>query len=648
MLLAFVLILLSISFFNSKFYYHKILRKPHPAELVEKESGQSDEAGEKRKGSDAVDEGSTWEKQRGKAGEEADSGGEHARGVVRAEEVGESKEVSAVAEEERSVERMSADEDTVGTVVDGGAVDTSDTMWIETEKLICGISEQGGRLVSVKTKEFRYREGERPEEEKGAGEGEYIELVPENGRGGLNLSVGGEDFDGLHFETVGSDEKRVLGEKDSLAVAFVCEGDGGLGVVKKVFEFAGDGYRVGMRVESPGLSGKAVMVGWKCGITGSEDEASGGRKMPQDQRKVHVYDGKDVRHVQRKKPGQEEMPSGLYKWMGVTSKYFLAALVHERVRDTEIEIEGFEAAAANEEKKKGSDINYGFVSTRFAEGNSERYWVYVGPGKLTELRQFDIKLEKVLFGGWRWFVRADIWFPALCELVLWLLVSLHGVVRDYGVVILLLTLLSKVVTFPLTQSSQKSMKRMGELKPKIDAIRQRYKSNPRKMQEETMALYRSEGINPLNPGCLPMVLQMPVFISLFVVLRKAIELRGAPTVLIPWVSDLSRPEALPVITPLFQGLLNSVGLEGGIPMYGNTVGLLPIVMAVLTYLQNKMTIKDPNQKAMIYFMPVFLLILFNSFPSGLVLYWTFSNALGILQQYLINRGTTAKSQQAAA
>jgi YidC/Oxa1 family membrane protein insertase len=168
------------------------------------------------------------------------------------------------------------------------------------------------------------------------------------------------------------------------------------------------------------------------------------------------------------------------------------------------------------------------------------------------------------------------------------------------------------------------MSRMKDLQPKINVLRQKYKSNSAKMNQEIMALYKKEGVNPLNPGCLPMLLQMPVFIALFVVLRKAIELRGASTILVPWIHDLSLPESL----ISFENILPS-----GIPLYGSSFALLPVIMAVLTYFQNKMTIKDPNQKMMIYFMPLFMLVLFNNFPSGLVLYWTSSNALGLVQQY---------------
>jgi len=121
---------------------------------------------------------------------------------------------------------------------------------------------------------------------------------------------------------------------------------------------------------------------------------------------------------------------------------------------------------------------------------------------------------------------------------------------------------------------------------------------------------------------------MPVFIALFVVLRKAIEMRGARTFIIPWIKDLSQPEVLISLESI---------LPNGLPMYGSNIALLPIIMALLTFFQQKMTIKDPNQKMMIYFMPIFMLVLFNSFPSGLVLYWTFSSAVQLVQQIIMER-----------
>jgi YidC/Oxa1 family membrane protein insertase len=413
-------------------------------------------------------------------------------------------------------------------------------------------------------------------------------------------------------------------------------------VVTKRYTFEENSYRIGIEVSSPSLDGKNISMGWHCGITESEylkgNSAQNSIAYVNEQRKVHVYGGKSIEHIQIKKPEDKIDPkTGFYKWCALTSKYFVVALVADTLRSADVTIEGYDSRLLDDvkaEAKKGRIVDYSVSMRRTAEGTKEAYWLYAGPGKLSLLQSYKIGLEKVLFGGWELFLRADIWFPYICEFLLWLLVYVNNLVHDYGFTIIILTLITRIITYPLSQSSMKSMNRMKLLQPKINHIRERYKSNPKKMNEEIMAMYREEGINPLNPGCLPMFLQMPILIALYVVLQKAIELRGAHTMMIPWVKDLSQPEMLVPIKniPVISGMF-----PNGIPMYGYGIALLPIAMALLTFVQNKMTIKDPNQKAMIYFMPIFMLVLFNNLPAGLVFYWTVSNALGILQQYILNK-----------
>jgi YidC/Oxa1 family membrane protein insertase len=326
---------------------------------------------------------------------------------------------------------------------------------------------------------------------------------------------------------------------------------------------------------------------------------------------------------------QKEEETGFYKWAAITSKYFMIALVANTTKNTDLLIESYDATKINDDGKKNSQsLNYEIQMRRSGDQNKESFWIYAGPSDFLIIKSYGEKFQKVLFSGWEWLLRSDIWFPIICEWTLWLLIAINKIVKDYGITIIILTILVRIITFPLTQSSMRSMSKMKVIQPKINHLRERYKTNPRKMNEEMMALYKKEGVNPFNPGCLPMFLQMPILFALFVVLKKAIELRGVGTLLIPWVHDLSQPESLISLSGIFPN---------GIPMYGSSIALLPIIMAVLTYFQNKMTIKDPNQKMMIYLMPPFMLVIFNNFPSGLVLYWTFSNALGIVQQYLLEK-----------
>jgi len=510
-----------------------------------------------------------------------------------------------------------------------------DTIWIENEKILCGISEIGARIISLKMKEYGYdRIKPNLTDPK-----EQVDLIGCSAVGGGNLTIDGDNFDNKPFKLKGNSGKKInISNSEEISISFESNAAGG-SVIEKRYTFKGNSYKIGLNIISGSLDGKNITVGWKCGITESEFYKASVKQYNNayvnEQRKVHIFDGKNIEHLQQKKPEKDEK-TGFYKWAAITSKYFLVAIVADTVKDADLLIEGYDAKATDDIKAQGQRqqiIDYSLSIKRSGDGNREGYWIYAGPSKLSLLRSFKIKFEKVLFGGWEWLIRADLWFPFICEWMLWLLVYVENIVKDYGVTIIILTIIIRAITFPLSQSSMKSMNRIKLLQPKINHLRERYKTNPKKMNEEIMALYREEGVNPLNPGCLPMFLQMPILIGLYIVLLKAIELRGAHTWMVPWVKDLSQPE---ILISLRQLGLDKI-FPNGIPMYGYGIALMPIIMAILTFIQTKMTTKDPNQKAMVYFMPVFMLVVFNNFPAGLVFYWTFSNVLGILQQYILDK-----------
>ena len=155
------------------------------------------------------------------------------------------------------------------------------------------------------------------------------------------------------------------------------------------------------------------------------------------------------------------------------------------------------------------------------------------------------------------------------------------------------------------------MKEMQALQPIMQELNEKYKDNPQKKQQEVMSLYKEYGVNPLG-GCIPMVLQMPLLIALFSVFRTTIELRGAA--FIWWMTDLARPDTVAI-------------LPFSIPLYGNTFNILPLFMGITMFIQQKISMKDPKQKAMVYLMPIFLTLMFNTFPSGLNLYYALFNLL---------------------
>ncbi len=243
---------------------------------------------------------------------------------------------------------------------------------------------------------------------------------------------------------------------------------------------------------------------------------------------------------------------------------------------------------------------------------------YAGPIKYAELHKMGGNQDGIMIRAWPWFG----WWRMACIWLLWLLNALNAVFHNYGVAIILLTVFVKVLMMPLTAKSAKNMEKMKELQPEIAKLKEKFKSDPQKQQQATMSLYRQHGYNPLG-GCLPMVVQMPIFIALFTVLRSAVELRLAP--FIPfWISDLSAPEGL------FSNVISQI------PMIGSFIGelnILPLLMTGCTLLQQKMqpTSTDPQQKQMMYLMPVMMLFFFYRMPSGLVLYWTVSQVLTIVQ-----------------
>jgi len=202
--------------------------------------------------------------------------------------------------------------------------------------------------------------------------------------------------------------------------------------------------------------------------------------------------------------------------------------------------------------------------------------------------------------------------------VLFSLVALYGVIPNYGIVLIIFSVIVKLLVYPLTKKSYQSMKAMQVLQPEVTSIRDKYKGDPQKLNQATMKLYKERGVNPLG-GCLPMLLQMPLLFALFIVFRSTIELRGAPFVL--WISDLSQPDAL-------------IPLPFSLPLYGDQISLLPLLMGVSMFVQQKMTTSpvNPQQKMMTQFMSVFFVVLFNQFPSGLNLYYTLFNVFTIVQQ----------------
>ena len=305
-------------------------------------------------------------------------------------------------------------------------------------------------------------------------------------------------------------------------------------------------------------------------------------------------------------------------WAGIDLRYFAGLVIPADPTDVGVAfvpiVEGKSAKA--EVRQRGGRLLPG-------ETISRRYSLFFGPKDPPLLRELGRDLDLTLNRGWSWVEPLTFFFE-------WALDKVHRVVPNYGLAIIVLTILVRLVTLPIVTKQMKSAERMREVMPRIKALQEKYKDDRQKQSEETFKIYREEGVNPLS-GCFPLLLQMPVFIGLFYALQTSFDLRQAPFVF--WINDLSTPATLFTL-----------------PGLDFPVRILPFLMAGSMVFQQQMTPQtgmDPAQaKMMMIMMPGIMLLFSYTFPSGLVLYWTVSNLLGIGHQLLIRRRMQAKSEAA--
>jgi len=262
-------------------------------------------------------------------------------------------------------------------------------------------------------------------------------------------------------------------------------------------------------------------------------------------------------------------------------------------------------------RKVGEDLySAGVILPVGADGKSA-VSLYAGPQEQNKLQKIAPGLHLVVDYGWLTVIAAPPF---------WVLGAIHKLVGNWGWAIIGLTVLLKLAFFPLSAASYKSMAKMRVLTPKLVKLKEAYGDDKQRLNQEMMALYKREKVNPLG-GCLPVLVQIPVFIALYWVLLGTVEMRGAPWIL--WISDLSAPDSL----------------FGRLPFINITVGPLPLLMGATMFIQTKLnpTPPDPIQAKVMLWMPIVFTFMFLGFPAGLVLYWTVNNILSIAQQWQITR-----------
>jgi len=302
--------------------------------------------------------------------------------------------------------------------------------------------------------------------------------------------------------------------------------------------------------------------------------------------------------------------TGQADWVACECNYFINAVLLEPGSMESLTVQS-----------AGSDVvqmtvNGNVDTLQPGEVKAYTYKLFIGPKKLDLLEPAGFNLDEAINYGW---------FDSIARPTLSLLNFFYGIFKNYGIAIVLVTMIFKAVLWPVTRKGMKSMKNMQNLQPEMAKLKEKYKGNAVRRNQEVGKLYKNNKVNPLA-GCFPMLLQIPVFFALYKVLFMAVELRHAPFML--WINDLSSPDRL------YLGF--DIPYVGGIPV-------LTLLMGVSMYVQQKMTATaaGPIQAKIIMFIPVILTVLFVNFASGLVLYWLVSNLLAIFQHYLVNRESRA-------
>ena len=461
---------------------------------------------------------------------------------------------------------MKVYEDTLVTNVTEKALDEPDERVItviikgNSEDLVhAEISTNGGAIISWELPQF--------EDMPGAGEGRSINF---NGNTWLDR--------GIAFDT-DSRDTLIIDEQQQTLILFTTDGR------EVKYTFSPDHY--GFIVETVGFD---EMISIPAGVLPvSEQNVNASRYFKAQWNAEKVKDRKtnDINEVEQ---------VGNIRWIAARSHYFAIILMPE----------SFERA-------------YGYI---FPSGSEEspsigiqdtRVNVFAGPLDYGRLRRLGRDTSRLVDFGWP-FIRE------IGRLLFWFCTSVISFVSNWGIKIIVLALALKLVLLPLTGKSFKSMAKLKQVQPKMKALQEKFKSDPKALQTAMQKLYREEGVNPLG-GCLPMLMQMPVFFALYRVLANSVQLRGAPFMM--WIQDLSHPEILIKLQPAILGL--------------HGLGLLAVLMGLAMFFQQKMTMTDQKQKGMMYMMPIFMTFLFMRFPAGLTLYWFTNNLLTIAQQEMIRR-----------
>jgi YidC/Oxa1 family membrane protein insertase len=475
---------------------------------------------------------------------------------------------------------------------------------VENDNFIAIFSSYGGLLKSLELKKYTTLSGNEriPVQLVGANKADPFKAVGA-------LTLGRDDslspINNLPFNVEGGD--ILLAKNDSpKSLVFTYAGPDNSSIRKEyVIKATGYDFKLNLNIEKPKAFGfrDKVTVGWLTPMVPTEIDLN------DDLGKFSAFYGMGTEVIEQKqieKGAYRQINTGDTRWIANRSKYFTNIVIAGKDEAGEVLVKGVQDNILNSSGKQFQWRQFGLGMSFILSGESfsNDFTIYTGPLDYFTLQGIGFNLGKLLDMGWSV-------FRPFAIAILWVFIKLHGILFNYGFVIILFAVIIKVIFWPLTRKSTMAMMKMKELTPKMAELKAKFKDDPGKLNAETMKLYKEFGVNPFS-SCLPMLIQLPIFWALFSVMKNTIELRGAPLAF--WITDLSIKD----------------------PYY-----ILPIIMGVFMFIQQKMTITDPKQKMMVYMMPVIFTFLFAGWPAGLVLYWTVFNIASVFEQMIIKRGMEA-------
>lgn len=463
------------------------------------------------------------------------------------------------------------------------------------------ISTRGGDVIGVELQDYKQAHGGLVQLLTDTGRGMVLTLESETGRGEV------VDLSDVHFEP---DRESVHVDSDGEGtVRFRADLADGR-AVEKSYTVHGDGYGIDVSIQLRGFDeGTVVFAHWLGSVPLTERDAE--LDVPVMKSMAYLNDSLIELLVDEDDEEVTQTERGSVRWAGVRNKYFAVMLSPSVEARHRVQLNGRPLGYAPfREYEFALGTRWGNV-----EDGAWEMLLYAGPLELEGVARYERDFSRAM----------DLGFPVIRDIakfLLYVFAAAYQYIPNYGWVIVAFGVVVKILVYPLTHKSYESAAKMQEVQPKLAALREKHKNNNQKLSQETMKLYKEEGVNPLG-GCLPMVFQMPIFFALYQVFSSAIQLRQAPWIL--WVKDLSLPDAVAIA--------------------GFDLHVLPLLMSGAMFFQSKMTMKDPKQAALVYIMPVVMVFIMWSFSSGLVLYWTIFNVMQIGQQVLTNH-LKAKKQPA--